>query len=145
MNSLTDPASIRHRRELWKQHCQERLEPFLAAVRAHPLDARAHYGVGLLYLLGSEGAKASLQAALRSANRSAALRADSAEVHALLATIHDQLGDPKRALASAREAARLAPRDRDYTNFLLAMLASAARTRHFRSVRRATGVARGAA
>ena len=138
MNSLTDPASIRHRRELWKQHCQERLEPFLAAVRAH-------YGVGLLYLLGSEGAKASLQAALRSANRSAALRADSAEVHALLATIHDQLGDPKRALASAREAARLAPRDRDYTNFLLAMLASAARTRHFRSVRRATGVARGAA
>jgi tetratricopeptide (TPR) repeat protein len=133
LNSLTDPASNRRGREMWKQYSQKRLEPFLAAVRANPHDARAHYGVGLLRLLGSEGTKASLRAALRPANRSAALQAGSAEIHALLAMIHYQLDDPKRALASAREAARLAPRDRDYANFLLAMLAAAGRMEEFRA------------
>lgn len=66
LNSLTDPALIRRQRQLWKQYCHKRLEPFLAAVRANPLDSRAHYGVGLLRLLGSDGTKSPLRAALRS-------------------------------------------------------------------------------
>jgi tetratricopeptide (TPR) repeat protein len=126
-------AAVREQRELRRQYRASRLEPFQAAVRANPRDARAHYGIGLmLHMLGS-GAGASLRTALRAALRSAALRAGSAGVHALLAMIHHELGDREHALESAREAARLRPRDRDYANFLLAMLAAAGRTAELRA------------
>ncbi len=134
LNSLADPVAIRRQRKLWNEYCRKRLEPFLEAVRANPLDARAHYGVGLLHLLSDAGTRAPLRAALRSALRSAALKADSADVHALLAMIYHELQDPKRALVSAREASRLKPRDRDYANFLLLMLAAAGRMAEFRAL-----------
>jgi hypothetical protein len=47
--------------------------------------------------------------------------------------IHHELGDREHALESAREAARLRPRDRDYANFLLAMLVAAGRTAELRA------------
>jgi tetratricopeptide (TPR) repeat protein len=103
-SSLSYNPAARGKDNLPTSGPQRAVTRFKEAVRRHPKDARAHYGLG--FALGKQGDRAGSTASFREVVR---LDPNFAPGHLALADTLRVAGDQAGALASYREAVRLRP------------------------------------